>query len=96
MQNRFSKDSSDRDRVVQESLFKLVSAIQTSSETTGFQSGTPLLVSRAVARAEGITLNPPAQSLTNNQIENPVQVLARGSQFRVRRVMLKANWWLQE
>ena len=85
------------DRVVQKSLFKLVSAIQKSSETTGFQSGTPLLISAgAVARATGITLNPPIQSLSNNRIENPVQVLARGSQFRVRRVSLKTNWWLKE
>ena len=35
------------DRVVRQSLLKLVSAIQTSSETTSFESGTPLLSSKS-------------------------------------------------
>ena len=84
------------ERVVRESLFNLVSAIQTSLKTTDFPSGTLLLVSAgAVAKATGIILNPPAQSLSNYR-ENPVQMLARESQFRIRRVTLKANWWQKE
>jgi NHLM bacteriocin system ABC transporter ATP-binding protein len=84
-------------KAIEKSLIKLVSAIDTSLEPVSFQSGTPLLVAAgAVARATGISLSSSVQSSENYRIENPVRVLARASQFKIRRVTLKANWWQKE
>lgn len=84
-------------RVINKSLLELISAIETSSEIVSFRSGTPLLVAAgAVARATGVSLTPSTQSLDSDRIENPIQVLARASQFKIRRVLLKTNWWQQE
>ncbi|GAA6619529.1 NHLP bacteriocin export ABC transporter permease/ATPase subunit [Scytonema sp. NUACC26] len=84
-------------QVVGSALSKLAAVLQPQQETTFFQSGTPLLVAAgAVARAMGITINPPAQSEDLSRVEDPVEALARSNQIRTRRVVLEDNWWLHE
>jgi NHLM bacteriocin system ABC transporter ATP-binding protein len=61
------------------------------------QEGTSLLVAAgAVGRALGITINPPAQSEDLNRVKDPLEAIARASQFRTRRVLLVGNWWEEE
>lgn len=80
--------------VVESALSSLASVIEPQQETPRFEQATPLLVAAgAVARVMGITITAPAElaELENNR--NPVEVLARSSQFRTRIVRLEENWW---
>lgn len=62
-----------------------------------FPEGTPLLIAAgAVGRAMGITINPPAQSEDFSRVKEPLEAIARASQFRTRRVLLMGDWWKQE
>ncbi|KYC37687.1 cation tolerance protein CutA [Scytonema hofmannii PCC 7110] len=66
-------------------------------KTAYFQEGTPLLIATgAVGRALGITIHPPAQSEDLNRVKDPLEAIARASQFRTRRVLLAGDWWKEE
>ncbi|MBR8834875.1 MAG: NHLP bacteriocin export ABC transporter permease/ATPase subunit [Stigonema ocellatum SAG 48.90 = DSM 106950] len=62
-----------------------------------FQQGTPLLIAAgAVGRSMGITIRPPAQSEDLRRVSEPLDAIARASQFRTRRVLLLGDWWREE
>ncbi|MTF40244.1 NHLP bacteriocin export ABC transporter permease/ATPase subunit [Cyanobacterium aponinum] len=62
-----------------------------------FQEGMPLLVAAgAIGRVQGITVLPPAKSEDLSRIKDPLDAIARASQFRTRRVLLMGEWWKQE
>ncbi len=83
--------------VVNSALSKLASVLQQEQETVSSQQGTPLLVAAgAVGRAMGITITPPAQSFDISRVKDPVEAIARSSQFRTRRVVLEYGWWQRE
>jgi NHLM bacteriocin system ABC transporter ATP-binding protein len=66
-------------------------------KTAYFQEGTPLLIAAgAIGRALGITIRPPAQSEDLNRVKDPLEAIARTSQFRTRRVLLSGDWWKEE
>lgn len=57
----------------------------------------PLLVAAgAIGRVQGITVLPPAKSEDLSRIKDPLDAIARASQFRTRRVLLMGEWWKQE
>lgn len=68
------------------------------SQSTHFlQEGEPLLVAAgAVGRAQKITVRPPSKSEDLNRVGDPLDAIARASQFRARRVMLLGKWWKEE
>ncbi|MGB3205005.1 MAG: hypothetical protein WBB28_08460 [Crinalium sp.] len=83
--------------VVESALSKLASVIEPQQETPSFQQATPLLVAAgAVARVMGISITPPAELAELETNSNPVEVLARYSQFRTRIVELDDNWWCND
>lgn len=51
-----------------------------------------LIAAGAVGKAMGITIRPPANS-DDNRVRDPVEAIARASQFRTRRVLLENEWW---
>jgi NHLM bacteriocin system ABC transporter ATP-binding protein len=62
-----------------------------------FQEGMPLLIAAgALGRVQGITILPPAKSEDLSRIKDPLEAIARSSQFRTRRVLLTGEWWKQE
>ena len=66
-------------------------------KTEIFEQGTPLLIAAgAVGRAMGITIYPPAQSEDLSRVKDPLEAIARASQFRTRRVLLTGDWWKRE
>jgi NHLM bacteriocin system ABC transporter ATP-binding protein len=66
-------------------------------KTTIFQEGTPLLIAAgAVGRAQGMMINPPAQSEDLSRVKDPLEAIARASRFRTRRVLLTGDWWQEE
>ncbi|MDJ0713513.1 MAG: NHLP bacteriocin export ABC transporter permease/ATPase subunit [Prochloraceae cyanobacterium] len=62
-----------------------------------FQEGTPLLIAAgAIGRALGMTIRPPARSEDVSRVKDPLDAIARASQFCTRRVLLVGEWWKQE
>ncbi|MBO3462774.1 NHLP bacteriocin export ABC transporter permease/ATPase subunit, partial [Aetokthonos hydrillicola] len=83
-------------QVTQTALGELTTVLQ-PNQAIFFQEGTPLLVAAgAVGRAMGMQIRPPAQSEDLSRIIDPLDAIARASQFRTRRVLLLGNWWRKE
>jgi ATP-binding cassette subfamily C protein len=59
-----------------------------------FLEGTPLLVAAgAVGRAMGVKIRPPARSENLKRVKEPLSAIVRASRIRMRRVLLRDNWW---
>ncbi len=57
----------------------------------------PLLaVAGAVGKAMGVTIQPPAASENAARNPEPLEAIARASQLRLRRVLLRGQWWHQD
>lgn len=57
----------------------------------------PLLaVAGAVGKALGVTIHPPAASENAARMKEPLEAIARASQLRLRRVLLRGDWWRQD
>ncbi|MBW4482025.1 MAG: NHLP bacteriocin export ABC transporter permease/ATPase subunit [Tildeniella torsiva UHER 1998/13D] len=57
----------------------------------------PLLaVAGAVGKALGVTIQPPAASENAARMKEPLDAIARASQLRLRRVLLRGEWWRQD
>jgi NHLM bacteriocin system ABC transporter ATP-binding protein len=52
-----------------------------------------LIVVGAVGKSLGITIRPPAQTENMQKIREPLQSIARASRLKIRRVLLRDNWW---
>lgn len=87
----------DRERlnrqVTAEALNELASSLGTQ-EATFFLEGTPLLVAAgAVGRSLGVTIRPPARSEDLKRVKEPLEAIVRASRVRMRRILLRDNWW---
>jgi ATP-binding cassette subfamily C protein len=87
----------DRERlnrqVTAEALNELASSLGTQ-EATFFLEGTPLLVvAGAVGRSLGVTIRPPARSEDLKRVKEPLEAIVRASRLRMRRILLRDNWW---
>ncbi|UKO96705.1 NHLP bacteriocin export ABC transporter permease/ATPase subunit [Nostoc sp. UHCC 0870] len=59
-----------------------------------FLEGTPLLVAAgAVGKAIGVKIRPPARSENLKRLKEPLEAIVRASRMRMRRVLLRDNWW---
>ena len=90
----------DRDRlnrqVTAEALGELASALS-SKDASFFLEGNPLLVvAGAVGKALGVTIRPPARSEDLKRFQDPLEAIVRASRLRMRRVLLRDNWWEQD
>ena len=75
---------------------KLASVLQ-PQQIASEQIGTPLLIAvGAIARVQKINIQPPAASEDLSLLQDPIEAIARASQFRIRRVQLTGNWWQEE
>jgi ATP-binding cassette subfamily C protein len=80
-------------QVTAEALGELASTLG-SQEATFFLEGTPLLVATgAVGRSLGVTIRPPARSEEPKRVKEPLEAIVRASRLRMRRVLLRDNWW---
>jgi len=80
-------------QVTAEALGELASTLG-SQEATFFLEGTPLLVAAgAVGRSLGVTIRPPARSEDPKRVKEPLEAIVRASRLRMRRVLLRDNWW---
>ncbi|MEM9120221.1 MAG: NHLP bacteriocin export ABC transporter permease/ATPase subunit [Cyanobacteria bacterium P01_F01_bin.56] len=57
----------------------------------------PLLAAAgAVGKALGVTIEPPAPSENAARTKEPLEAIARASQLRLRRVLLRGQWWQKD
>jgi len=62
-----------------------------------FLEGTPLLVAAgAVGRASGVKICPPNRSENLKRVKEPLEAIVRASRIRMRRVLLRDNWWQKD
>ncbi|WP_066384633.1 MULTISPECIES: NHLP bacteriocin export ABC transporter permease/ATPase subunit [unclassified Anabaena] len=93
---RFQERQQLNRRMIESSMGELTSVLQSQTDEF-FPEGTHLLMAAgAVGRAMGINIRPPAQSEDFDRVQHPIEVIARASQCRVRRVLLVSDWWQQE
>ncbi|MEM0979609.1 MAG: ABC transporter transmembrane domain-containing protein, partial [Cyanobacteria bacterium P01_H01_bin.58] len=60
-------------------------------------SESPLLtVAGAVGKVLGVTIQPPAPSENPTRTQEPLEAIARASQLRLRRVLLRGQWWAKD
>jgi NHLM bacteriocin system ABC transporter ATP-binding protein len=87
-----SQESLNR-QLTTEALSELASALGTQ-EAFFLTEGVPLLVAAgAVGRALGIKIRPPVQSENLKRFKDPLEAIVRASRLRMRRVLLRDNWW---
>lgn len=83
-------------QVTQEALGELASTLG-SQDGEFFLEGTPLLtVAGAVGKALGITIRPPGSSVDLKRVKDPLEAIVRASRARMRRVLLRDNWWKRD
>jgi NHLM bacteriocin system ABC transporter ATP-binding protein len=94
--HRFQERERLNRQVAEAALGQLAQVLQPQMGE-GFLEGTPLLMAvGSVGRAIGIPIRPPAQSEDLSRLKDPLEAIARASQFQTRRVLLVDNWWQQE
>ncbi len=80
-------------QVTAEALGELASTLS-SQGGNFFLEGTPLLVAAgAVGRAMGVKIHPPSSSENLKRVKEPLEAIVRASRIRMRRVLLRDNWW---
>ncbi|MEG5126219.1 NHLP bacteriocin export ABC transporter permease/ATPase subunit [Microcoleus sp. ARI1-B5] len=90
---RFLQREELNQQVTDGALGQLVALLH-PQETKFFEEETPLLAAAgAVGRAMGIAICPPAKSADLSRLKDPMEAIARSSQFRTRQVLLAGNWW---
>jgi NHLM bacteriocin system ABC transporter ATP-binding protein len=93
---RFQQRQHLNQQVTQDTLQNLVSVLHPQHENLA-QLQTPLLmVAGAVGRAMGVTIAPPLKSENLTRVKEPLEAIARSSQLRLRRVLLRDRWWQKD
>ncbi|BAY23400.1 cyclic nucleotide-regulated ABC bacteriocin/lantibiotic exporter [Calothrix sp. NIES-2100] len=93
---RFQERQQLNRQMIESSMGELAAVLH-SQEAEFFHEGTPLLIAAgAVGRAMGIKIVAPPASEDFERVKDPVEVIARASQCRTRRVLLVGNWWQEE
>ena len=90
-----AREGLDR-QITAEAIGELASLIKPQSRDSFPQDNPLLIAAGAVGRTMGITIRSPVSSEDFNQLEDPVEAIARASGVRVRRVTLRDYWWKKD
>ena len=83
-------------QVTQQTIRSLASVLNPQEDSTLY-ADTPLLIAAgAVGKALGVTIQPPAKSENIKRVKEPIEAIARASQLRLRRILLRGDWWRQD
>ncbi|MEL6400186.1 MAG: NHLP bacteriocin export ABC transporter permease/ATPase subunit [Cyanobacteria bacterium J06626_4] len=92
---RFEQRQKLNQDVTQKVVRSLAGVLETDDRWQDIDS--PLLAAAgAVGKALGVTIQPPAPSENMARTKEPLEAIARASQLRLRRVLLRGNWWQQD
>lgn len=92
IQSRAKSDA----RVVENALLRLTTPIRKSRSKINSQGHTAnqlFIALQAVANEMGITLSSPVEILRGDALPDPITTIAKASGVRVRRVVLRGQWW---
>ncbi|MDX2213493.1 MAG: NHLP bacteriocin export ABC transporter permease/ATPase subunit [Oculatellaceae cyanobacterium bins.114] len=90
---RFHERQQLNQHLTQETIHDLVSVLRPQSDRF-LQAQTPLLIAAgAIAKALGVTIAPPMKSENLTRVKEPLEAIARASQLRLRRILLRDRWW---
>jgi ATP-binding cassette subfamily C protein len=82
-------------QVTQEAIGELAAPLAPPSMSF-FLQGTPLLVAAgAVGKALGAAIRPPSKSEDLKRVKQPLEAIVRASRLRMRQVLLRDDWWMQ-
>ncbi len=91
--NRLQAQERLNRQVTTEALGELASTLGTSA-TDFLEDDSPLFVAAgAIGKALGVTIRPPAESEDFKRVKEPLEAIMRASRVRMRRVLLRDNWW---
>ncbi len=93
---RFQAKERLNQQVTTEAIGELVSLIKPQSQESFQQDNLLLIAAGAVGRAMGITINPPGASEDLSRLTDPIEIIARASGIRIRRVTLRNTWWKKD
>lgn len=83
-------------QVTAEALGELVSTLG-RQETEYFLDDSLMLVAAgAVGKALGVPIRPPSSSEDLKRVKEPLEAIMRASRIRMRRVLLRDNWWKKD
>jgi ATP-binding cassette subfamily C protein len=83
-------------QVTQQTIHSLVSVLSPQVDR-GFDSDSSLLsAAGAVGKALGVPIYPPGKSEDLSRLKEPLEMIARASQLRLRRVLLRDGWWQKD
>jgi NHLM bacteriocin system ABC transporter ATP-binding protein len=93
---RFQARQQLNQQVTQKTIYSLASVLQLHQDNY-LQAETPLLIAAgAVGKAIGVTIEPPMKSEDLTRVKEPLEAIARSSQLRLRRVLLRDAWWQKD
>ena len=91
---RFQQRQELNQTVTQKVIRTLAGVLETQER---YDDESPLLTAAgAVGKALGVTIEPPAHSENPDRVKEPLEAIARASQLRLRRVLLRGQWWHQD
>ncbi|MEO0532728.1 MAG: NHLP bacteriocin export ABC transporter permease/ATPase subunit [Cyanobacteria bacterium P01_A01_bin.123] len=83
-------------QATQTTVQDLAAVLQADDLPFRAEDGPLLMAAGAVGRAMGVTIEPPARSENLERLKEPLEAIARASQLRLRRVLLRGQWWTQD
>ncbi|MEO0755805.1 MAG: NHLP bacteriocin export ABC transporter permease/ATPase subunit [Cyanobacteria bacterium J06648_16] len=93
---RFQARQQLNQKTTQDALSGLASLLEPDNRTY-LIAETPLLIAAgAVAHALGVEVRPASTAEDPGRIKEPLEAVARASQLRLRRVLLRGQWWTQD
>ena len=93
---RFQDRQRLNQQVAQNAIRSLASVLHPNQDSF-LQCETPLLIAAgAVGKAMGVGICPPGESENPQQVKEPLEAIARASRLRLRRILLRPNWWQRD
>jgi NHLM bacteriocin system ABC transporter ATP-binding protein len=94
--NRLQAQEKLNRQVTAEALGELVSTLGTPTAAFFTEESPLLVVAGAIGKALGVSIRPPAESEDFKRVKEPLEAVMRASRVRMRRVLLRDNWWEQD
>ncbi|MGC1218349.1 MAG: NHLP bacteriocin export ABC transporter permease/ATPase subunit [Phormidesmis sp.] len=83
-------------QTTQTTLQGLASLLQPKDESYLVAKSPLLVAAGAVGHVLGVQVSPPKDSEDLQQLQEPLEAIARASQLRLRQVLLRGQWWTQD
>ncbi|HEY9641410.1 MAG TPA: NHLP bacteriocin export ABC transporter permease/ATPase subunit [Coleofasciculaceae cyanobacterium] len=93
---RFQKRQQLNRQVTQDTLEDLVALLQPRQTTELIEADELLMVAGAVGKALSVRIEPPMEAEDPSRMRDPLEAIARASRLRLRRILLRDNWWRKD